>query len=216
MRKPRGFTLLEMMIVVAIIGILGSLSVFALSSILQQGRVNGASARLTQLLRDARARSVTQRCPHFVQINARQYAPAAPPAGLPRRAMSASLIRKGNCNLPASQNFYEEGTSLADRDKVLLEVELADLSTPNAVTVYLPVPNTIVAGAELTKAIAVGFDANGRRTYAEDLDGDGTFTFKVDYDADDLVLDFRGSKGVDTEAHSRLGITAQTGLPIVE
>lgn len=216
MRKARGFTLLELMIVVAIIGVLGALSVFALGQILQQGRVNGAAARLTQLLRDARTRAVTQRCPHLVQINARTYAPASPPAGAPRRAMTASIIRKANCAGLPSRNFYEEGADLASRDKVLLEVELADLTTPNAVRVFVTSPTGIVGGGELDKSITIGFDVDGRRTYAEDLDGDGNATFKTDYDGDNLIFDFRGPKGLETEAHARLGITAQTGMPMVE
>lgn len=187
-RSRRGFTLVEVMVVVAIIGALSALAVVAIVNFTHVARVNTASSGLLRALTDARLRSMTQHCPHFVQINGFSYAPGGPVAGAPILRGTASLVRKNNC---ASINlFFEAG------DKVLQTVNLGDPEALNqGVKLFTtpPLAGTVAVGGVppsgevLTSAVAIGYTAAGARALAEDT---GTGTFIADLATAGLTLRF--------------------------
>jgi prepilin-type N-terminal cleavage/methylation domain-containing protein len=63
-----GFTLIEMMTVVAIVGVMSALAVVGLGNVAQQGGVSGETRNLVTRLQSARALSVSTGRPHGVYI----------------------------------------------------------------------------------------------------------------------------------------------------
>ena len=170
---PRGFTLLEMMIVVAIVGILSTLGVVSIVSMTRVGRVNAAAGTLTRALVDGRLRAMTQRCPHVVQINGPSYTTATPPAGAPMVKGSVAVIRKANCNPLTLNPFFEPGGSPdgSDRDRVITTTILGDDAIPTrGVRFHFAAPSGLVAGGDEleTQAVAVTYDVTGARTVRVD------------------------------------------------
>ncbi len=172
-RAPRGFTLAEMMIVVAIIGILSALGVVSVVSMTRIGRVNATAGSVTRALVDARLRAMTQRCPHVVQINGITYAPSSPPARAPVVPGSVSVIRKANCNAATLNPYYEPGGSAdgSDRDRVLTTTILGDDAiATRGVRLHFHAPSGLVGGGDEleTGAVAITYDQLGARTVRVD------------------------------------------------
>jgi prepilin-type N-terminal cleavage/methylation domain-containing protein len=158
----RGFSLIELMTIVAVIGMIASLAVTGIVSAVRVGRVNGSAGVLTRMLVDARVRSMVQHCPHFVQINGIDYAPTSPEAGAPIGPGTISLVRKMDC--ASVDSFFRAGADPSVADRVLLSGPLGDQAVlRNGVRLYVGTP----AEVELTSgAIAIGYAINGGRTYA--------------------------------------------------
>ncbi len=88
---PNGFTLIEMMIVVAIIGVLSAMSVWAMNSFTANMKVSADANTLASFIRSARLKTYAQGCPHVVQL-------VIPAAGTTTRARM-TLYRKASCTL---------------------------------------------------------------------------------------------------------------------
>lgn len=96
MRKPRGMTLVETLVVVAIIGVLSALAAPELIRLVRTSRVAGDARELQGLLSSLRAQAITRGVPTVACLRGRAW---AGPEGLPRQAFT---FRKG---LPIPPNM---------------------------------------------------------------------------------------------------------------
>lgn len=167
-RTRRGFTLLEMMMVVVIIGILAALGVGGMFQMARTARVTGNSGMLTRMLVDARVRTMSQHCAHFVQINGRVYSPGTPVARAPNFPATMSLVRKFDCT--RTNYFFEPGTDATNADRIVYSTELGDKGAFNSgLHLYFTAPTGVVTADELTDyAVAIGYLPNGTRSFAVD------------------------------------------------
>ena len=148
-RSARGFTLLEMMMVVAIGAILAAMGGSAFLGLLRTNRANSTTRSVLTMLRSARTRAMTAVCPHFVQINGRAY---AGPVGSPNRPATIYLVRKGFC--ASSNMFFEAG------DRVMDSTALGPDGLPASVDLF--VPATVVgSGVLVSESIVVGYGVEG-------------------------------------------------------
>jgi prepilin-type N-terminal cleavage/methylation domain-containing protein len=105
-RRGRGLTLVEVLVVVAIIGVLASLAVAAMGDIQFVSRSNGDLEVIGQYIRNARMRAQAQGCAHVVRISGAQ----APVAATNQRA-AIELYRKGACRgLNRTADWVPTGT----------------------------------------------------------------------------------------------------------
>ena len=136
-----GFTLIEVMVVVAIIGLLTSLSIVGYQAVTRNARTNGEADTLSQFLKNARLRAVSTGCPHVVRYE------------VPSAAMAAgtmTIYRKSPCTLTTAG--LVQNTSTAPVDVV--------------VNTYVTTPNMVVtasnaAGLLTGKTYYVGFATDG-------------------------------------------------------
>jgi prepilin-type N-terminal cleavage/methylation domain-containing protein len=158
----RGVTLLEVMTVVAIVGILSALGGGALMNLVKTNRVVSSAKEVMAMARAARTRALASSCPHFIQLNGRSYAGAAP---TPNRPSTIFLVRKGVCS---STLPYFEAT-----DKVVDSAVLGSESAPGSVAISLPA--AVLPTLELiAQSVTVAYDGGGNVSVA--LDGGGGFT----------------------------------------
>lgn len=163
----RGFTLIELMMVVAIVGVLAGLAAYSLTTVNEIGRVNGAAQSVANILRSARARAITERCTYYVQFNGPRYAPLAAPVDVPRSANTIIVWRKNNCrsNIAA----YEGGLAPAQRDR-----RVTDYTMNEFVTEIVFSPGIIVGDRLTTQSASIGWQGDGTRVVWSDPDADGT------------------------------------------
>ena len=139
--NKRGFTLIEVMTVVAITGLLTALSVAGYQSVTRNGRTNGETDVMTQFLKDARLRSVASGCPHVVRYNGQHF------GTLPGTLM---MYRKGgDCSMGATPSV---NTSSAPLDVL--------------VNTYVLAPNMVVTSSSAAsdldaKSVVTGFTTSG-------------------------------------------------------
>ncbi len=167
-QRTAGFTLVELMAVVAIIGVLSALGLAGIVEISKFGRVNGSATMLARILANARTRSITERCMYVVQVSGSQWAPglAAGPdvRPIPR---SIQVYRKANCN---SLNGYFE-TGVGDRF-----IEELNLDDSNGNILMATAPAGVVPGDVLgTTAIAFSWTPTGARQIFVDTTGTTTW-----------------------------------------
>jgi len=94
-------TLLELMTVVAILGVMVAMAINAMRAASKRGQINGAVDSLAYIVSQARVRAVTQQCPHFLVINHPQYMSAVsainPPTPANSTFFTVVIARKGLC-----------------------------------------------------------------------------------------------------------------------
>lgn len=166
MRKARGVTLLEVMIVVTIVGILSAVAAGGLRSLLTQTRVAQSGRVLASAFRTARLRAIATGCPHFVQVNGPTYGGLGP-VGFQWRPNTVSVMRKGDCT-QVDANFAA-GDVLIDSFK---------LHDGDVNSVRITAPATLVAGGQLlANSFAVGYDRLATRNVWADSAGGGHAAF---------------------------------------
>jgi prepilin-type N-terminal cleavage/methylation domain-containing protein len=160
-------TLLEMMTVVAIIGILSSIGGGALFDMVVAGRVVSSSKGLMAMLGTARLRAATSNCPHYVQVNGPTYAGAGS-TGFVTGPATLSLMRKGSCT--SAKAAFEPGDKLVDSDN------LGPAELPNAVQLALPTA-MLSSGVLAGQGFTIGYDRLGGRSVWFDSAGAGEIGF---------------------------------------
>jgi len=149
-----GFTLIEVMVVVAIIGVMTSLSVVGYQSVMRNARTNGEADMIAQFLKNARLRAVSTGCPHVVRY-------VVPPTTSPMTAGSLTMYRKANCQL-ATTDLPQ--TTTAPLDVLVNRYE----TTPN-----MWVVSSSAAANLAGRTYYVGFTVSGTPLSAYD---NGTLT----------------------------------------
>jgi prepilin-type N-terminal cleavage/methylation domain-containing protein len=125
--KRRGFTLLELLLVVAIVAVLAGLSANAISQTVTLGRVNGAANDTARVLMNGRLRAATMACRTSVQINGPTYAPPSTAVG-PRQASTVFVFMKANCIADQTHGFFEVGGTYGN-DRLIASFPLEKVST---------------------------------------------------------------------------------------
>jgi prepilin-type N-terminal cleavage/methylation domain-containing protein len=176
MSAPRGVTLLETMVAVAVIGIMSSMAGLEVINTLRISRITNAAKSLESVLKGARLRSIVSNCTHVVQVNGTLYNGTGP-TGFSGRRGAAIIVRKGVC---ASVNaWFEAGDVRVD------EVDIEGLS----LGVEMGVPVTLITDGVLdTESIAVGYDRTGSRLIGLDSTGVGSAGFATVGSAPDSLL----------------------------
>ena len=109
--RRQGITLVEMMMVVAIIGVLSALAAGFTIAMVRSSRVNSMAHTLTSLLASARQRAVTTACPHFVEVHGPTFVGALP-VGAPVGPARMFIARKANC--ASTTLWFELGDRVVD------------------------------------------------------------------------------------------------------
>ncbi|MCU0696321.1 MAG: prepilin-type N-terminal cleavage/methylation domain-containing protein [Myxococcaceae bacterium] len=167
-RAPRGVTLIELMVVVAIIGIIAAMSAYTLQSVNQIGRINGATESLTTVLRNSRARAITERCTYVVQINGTDYNPVSAPVDVPRVRNTVLVWRKNDCN--STVGAYVGGLMPNLRDRRVNDYNLDEFRTEVNLA-----PGIITGNRLINDSVSIAYTADGRRFIFTDDDADGVF-----------------------------------------
>lgn len=163
----RGVTLLEVVLVMAIIATLAGLAGYTVSSVSEIGRMNGAAQTLATVLKNARARAITERCTYVVQINGPLYNPIAAPVDVLRSRNQVLLWRKNNCT--SNVGAYEPGLAPALRDRLVDSYNLTEFSSE-----YVFPAALVTGGRLLSQSVSFAWQGDGTRVIWHDDDGDGT------------------------------------------
>lgn len=163
MKRPaRGVTILEVLVVVAIVGILSAVAAGGLRSLVANTRIAQTGRTLASSLRAARTRAVATSCPHFVQVNGPTYAGLGP-AGYPARRNMVNIIRKADCT--QNQAVWVPG------DLVIDSFPLHDGPLDSVRFV------TAIVGNLGNNAFGIGYDRLATRTVWVDAAGGGQAAF---------------------------------------
>jgi prepilin-type N-terminal cleavage/methylation domain-containing protein len=162
---PRGFSLIEMMVVVAIISVISSLGVASVVNITRTGRVNGTSTVLARMMANARTRAVVERCPYLVQIGGQRWSPTGAVNGQHILKRGVVVYRKLDCL--STNGVFEAG------DQYIQEFSMDD-STGRVTLAVAPagvVPNNWL---DLT-GLTIAYSPTGVRSIFVDPANSGTF-----------------------------------------
>lgn len=186
-RGPRGVTMIEIMVVVAIVGIMSAISGAFTIQMLKSSRVNATARTVNAIIGSARQRAVMTGCGHFVQLNGPGYTGAGA-TGFPSRAATISIVRKGDCN---SQSFiFEAGDRVVDFEP------LGPDELPYQVRLK-PAAGLITDTYMDNDALVVGYDRLGRRGIFVDDDGSGATSFaeNTTFTGADVAVTFEEDPG---------------------
>lgn len=166
--RRRGFTLIELMLALAITGVLAGMAAYSLTAVNTLGRVNGGSQTIANILRNARAHAIMERCTYVVQFNGPRYNPVTAPVDVPRQANTIIVWRKNDCRsvLPA----YEPNLALPLRDRRVNDYVLNDFQ---AELVFTNGIITEPANRLMQRSVSIGWLGDGTRTVWADNDSDG-------------------------------------------
>lgn len=198
-----GFSLIELMMVVTIVGLLAAMSAFALTSVNELGRINGGAQVVANVLRTARTRAITERCTYVVQMNGPNYNPLAAP-DVPRSPSTIILWRKNNCQ--STVGAYEGGLAPPLRDRRVNDYSMAEFNTS---VFFSPGVTTEPLNRLRVGSVSVAWQPDGTRTVWSDPDGDGTSVLSGFAPAATLGIDIRSPKG--TPSPSRIVSTPPDG-----
>ena len=180
--KSRGFTMIEMAIVIAIVLIVSSMAFMSLQPVLKDARANTAFNNVLMQLRIARQRAVTDRKQYIVCLGATAPAGAATPLGAPN-AQSIQVFR------------WDAGTALSAAEQVTAITLPYDIRFQTLAG--LPNSSNTVPDGFGTGAAAIDFDQgvnNGIRDQIMFLpdgsvrDTDGNLSSGIVYIARDAEL----------------------------
>jgi prepilin-type N-terminal cleavage/methylation domain-containing protein len=197
-------TLVEILVVVAIIGVMAGLASVGLQAMARIGAVNGGADALVRLMATVRARAITERCRYILQINGPEYAQAAAgaPADVLKVDSTALVYRKGVCNSPVVA--FEPGLPAAQADKLVDQFPLGDMR------IVLVVPPALLAAERVTReSVTFSWNELGQRSVAVDDDSDGVSTPVPT--GGDITVTVRAAPGTDSSLPSRDVIVPQAG-----
>jgi prepilin-type N-terminal cleavage/methylation domain-containing protein len=187
-------TLIEMMTVVAIVGVLSGLAGTALDRVVVQGRVNGAAGTTARVMANAHMRAAAMRCRISAQLNGPRYNPSGAPAGAPVQPNQLAVFMKGDCS--SLQGAFEAG------DHVLATFSLSDSRAQAGL------PTTLFsAGALDTGAVVVSWGTGATGTFDRDIyidHGAGSFT----------IVSGVGTLGVSFSAQNGATVQRSTLVPV--
>jgi type II secretory pathway pseudopilin PulG len=173
--------LVEMMAVVAIIGILSAIGLSGVMHISKLGKVNGTATTLARMMTNARTRAILERCMYVVQVTGPQWGPGVAVPDMRKIPKSIQVYRKANCN--STNGFFETGLG----DKLISEFDLDD-SNGNVLMLTGPggvVPGDIMANNAVSFAWApdgkrlLYVDAGGTAAWVQNSVLAGAFTFNL-------------------------------------
>lgn len=129
MRKQNGFTIIEILVVVVILGILTALTITSLNPNRRMVKTEDAAASVYNIMRQARIQSITQRQFYAVVINS---------------APTDQMVTLPNSNPAVTMNFLAQSVSLVDMG----QLNMAD----EKITLTKQLPTDVIINASFFSA----------------------------------------------------------------